>query len=117
MKHIVYLTNEYPKTGINGGGIGSFVQFLSRNLLKHGFKVSVVGINSSCHSLVENDGNICIHRLAKSSWKFAKFYDHTDRIIKKINELDRDVPIDIVEGSELNFAFFPKKTGPWGFAT
>jgi len=100
MKHIVYLTSEYPKKGLNGGGIGSFVQFLSRNLLKKGFKVSVIGINSTFDTEIENDDEISIYRLAKSRWKLAKFYDHTNRILKKINELDKEVPVDIVEGSE-----------------
>ena len=110
MKHIVYLTSEYPKKGLNGGGIGSFVQFLSRNLLKKGIKVSVIGINSNFDTVIENDDEISIYRLAKSRWKLAKFYDHTIRILKKINELDKEVPVDIVEGSELNFSFFPKNT-------
>ena len=110
MKHIVYLTSEYPKKGLNGGGIGSFVQFLSRNLLKKGIKVSVIGINSNFDTVIENDNEITIYRLARSRWKLAKFYDHTNRILKKINELDKEVTVDIVEGSELNFSFFPKNT-------
>ena len=43
--HICFITNEYPMKGINGGGIGSLVQFLSRMLVKKDIKVSVIGIS------------------------------------------------------------------------
>ena len=37
--HIVYLTHEYPKKGLNTGGIGYFVQFLARNIVKQNIRV------------------------------------------------------------------------------
>ena len=108
--HIVYLTHEYPKKDLNAGGIGSFVQFLARNLVKQNIRVSVIGINNESKDIVDVDGDISIYRLAKSNWKFGKFYDHTNRILSKINDLDKDESVNIVEGSELNFAFFPRTT-------
>jgi glycosyltransferase involved in cell wall biosynthesis len=108
--HIVYLTHEYPKKDINAGGIGFFVHFLARNLVKQNIRVSVIGINNESKDIVDVDGDISIYRLAKSNWKFGKFYDHTNRILSKINDLDKDESVDIVEGSELNFAFFPRTT-------
>jgi glycosyltransferase involved in cell wall biosynthesis len=48
--------------------------------------------------------------LPKSKWKFGRFYDHTKRILIKINEINSINTIDVVEGSELDFAFFFKKT-------
>jgi glycosyltransferase involved in cell wall biosynthesis len=108
--HIVYLTHEYPKKDLNAGGIGSFVQFLARNLVKQNIRVSVIGINNESKDIVDFDGDISIYRLAKSNWKFGKFYDHTNRILSKINDLDKDEFVNIVEGSELNFAFFPRTT-------
>jgi len=108
--HIVYLTHEYPKKDLNAGGIGSFVQFLARNLVKQNIRVSVIGINNESNDIVDFDGDISIYRLAKSNWKFRKFYDHTNRILSKINDLDKEESVNIVEGSELNFSFFPKKT-------
>ena len=108
--HIVYLTHEYPKKDLNAGGIGSFVQFLARNLVKQNIRVSVIGINNESKDIVDFDGDISIYRLAKSNWKFGKFYDHTNRILSKINDLDKDESVNIVEGSELNFAFFPRTT-------
>ena len=108
--HICFITNEYPMKGVNGGGIGSLVQFLSRMLVKKDIKVSVIGISKEFTNKNTFDQGVQIYRLAKSKWKIGKFYDHTIRILSKINELDKEEPLNIVEGSELNFAFFPKKT-------
>lgn len=108
--HIVYLTGEYPKKDVDGGGIGSFVQFIGRKLVEQGIRVSVVGINNTKSDESENDQGVAIYRLSKSSWKFAKFYDNTKRILKKIEALNLIEKVDIVEGSELNFAFFPSTT-------
>jgi len=108
--HIVYLTGEYPKKGVDGGGIGSFVQFIGRKLVEQGIRVSVVGINNTNADEHENDQGVAVCRLSKSTWKFAKFYDNTKRILKKIETLNSIEKVDIVEGSELNFAFFPRIT-------
>ncbi len=108
--HIIYLTNEYPKKGTNGGGIGSVVHFLGRQLVSKGIRVSVVGMNNCTMNENDNDNGVQVYRLAKSTWKFAKFYDNTKRILKKINEINSVHSVDIVEGSELNFSFFPKNT-------
>ena len=108
--HICFITNEYPMKGINGGGIGSLVQFLSRMLVKKDIKVSVIGISKEFTNKNTFDQGVQIYRLAKSKWKIGKFYDHTNRILSKINDLDKEEFVNIVEGSELNFAFFPKKT-------
>ncbi|WP_299060621.1 glycosyltransferase family 4 protein [uncultured Polaribacter sp.] len=109
-KHIIYLTNEYPKEGLDGGGIGSFVQFLGHGLTSKNIKISVIGINNINKDEHEKDKEIDIYRLARSKWKFGKFYQNTQRILSKIEEINKLYKVDIIEGSELNFAFFPKKT-------
>ncbi len=108
--HIVFLTNEYPKKGTNSGGIGSFVHFLAHQLISKDIKVSVIGINSNHTNEEEIDSKVEVYRLAKSNWKFAKFHQNSKRILKKIEEINRINTIDIVEGSELSFAFFPSDT-------
>jgi glycosyltransferase involved in cell wall biosynthesis len=108
--HIVFLTHEYPKKDMNGGGIGSFVQFLSRELIKENIRVSIVGLNNNNTYEESEDFGVNIYRVAKSKWLFGKFFQHTKRILSKIDELSKIEEVDIVEGSELNFAFFPKKT-------
>lgn len=109
--HICFLTNEYPKKEFNNGGIGSFVQFLARELVKTGINVSVIGINKYfLKEEEEEDHGVKIYRLSKSKWSYGKFYQNTKKVLNKIKELNSFNKIDIVEGSELNFAFFPKKT-------
>jgi glycosyltransferase involved in cell wall biosynthesis len=108
--HIVFLTNEYPKKGESHGGIGTFVKFLAENLVSKGVIVSVLGINNSLLDENTIDKKVSIYRLGKSNWKFGKFYHHNRKIQNKLKEIHLQNPIDIVEGSELNFAFFPKKT-------
>ena len=108
--HIVFLTNEYPKKDNPHGGIGTFVQFLANKLILEDIKVSVLGINNVFIDEFERDNKIDIYRLKKSKWKFAKFYDQNKRLQNKIHQINKENNIDIIEGSELNFAFFSKKT-------
>ncbi|MEE9409075.1 MAG: glycosyltransferase family 4 protein [Polaribacter sp.] len=108
--HICFLTSEYPREGQPHGGIGSFVKFLAKKLIDKGINVSVIGINNSYKNEIVEENGINIYRLKKSKWKFAKFYQQNNSITKKLKEIHAENKIDIVEGSELNFAFFSKKT-------
>ena len=108
--HICYITSEFPTKGLNGGGIGSVVKFLGEKLVKKNITVSVVGFYNVSSEEVDVTKNINIYRLPKSKWKFARFFDNKKRLLRKIKEINAVCKIDIVEGSELNFAFFPKKT-------
>ena len=108
--HICFITSEFPTKGLNGGGIGSVVKFLGENLVKKNIDISVIGFYNVTSEEIEVVNNINIYRLPKSKWKFARFYDNKKCLLKKINEINSVNTIDIVEGSELNFAFFPKKT-------
>lgn len=108
--HVCFLTNEYPKQGESHGGIGTFIKFLAENLVSQGLVVSVLGINNSLLDENTVDNKVSIYRLGKSNWKFGKFYHYNRKIQKKLKEIHLQDPIDIVEGSELNFAFFPNRT-------
>ena len=105
--HICFLTHEYPKKGHTQGGIGSVVQTIAKALIKKGHKVSVVGVGRYKDE-VENDGGVSVYRLEASNWKVANFIPNTKKLLKKLEEIHQQTPIDIVESSELNFAFFPK---------
>lgn len=108
--HIVYLTNEYPREGLNHGGVGSFVQFLGRALVAQGCTVSVVGINNKSSFEYEEDQGVQIYREPKSRWKYGKFVQHAQSVKHRLGQIHRKTPINFVEGSELSFAFLPKKT-------
>ncbi|MCF6182660.1 glycosyltransferase family 4 protein [Lutibacter sp.] len=109
--HLVFLTNEYPYKALPHGGIGTFVQNLARNLVKKGISVSVIGITSSDKNIGEElDEGVKIYSIKQSSAKFGKFIFNSFRIQKKIKEINKILAVDIVEGSELSFAFLPKRT-------
>ena len=108
--HLVFLTNEYPYKELSHGGIGTFVQNLARNLVKNNFKVSVVGVTKEGNEGVENDKGVLIYRIKQSNAKFGKFIFNSLNIRNKLKEIHSINTIDIVEGSELSFAFIPKKT-------
>ena len=108
--HICFITSEFPTEGLNGGGIGSVVKFLGEKLVKKNIDVSVVGFYTINSEQLEKVNGINVYRLPKSTWKFARFYDNIKNLLKKINEINTINTIDVVEGSELSFAFFPKKT-------
>ncbi|AOW19515.1 glycosyltransferase family 4 protein [Urechidicola croceus] len=107
--HIVFLTNEYPEKGESHGGIGSFVQNLSKNLVEKGFNISVIGISKSASTL-EYDNGVEIHRIQQSTAKFGKFIFNSKRVRNTLKNIHEKKSIDIVEGSELSFAFLPKNT-------
>jgi glycosyltransferase involved in cell wall biosynthesis len=56
----------------------------------------------------ENDQGVIIYRLKKQSRKGLTWYLHSQAINKKLHLLHSEKPIDIVEGTELAFAFIQK---------
>jgi glycosyltransferase involved in cell wall biosynthesis len=109
--HICFLTNEYPKEGFPHGGIGSFVKTLAVALVKNGIRVSVVGLNYALKNEEETIDGVHIYRLKKSNVKIISWYFNFKAINKKIKEIHKENPIDIVEASELGLAFIKKIKG------
>jgi len=109
--HICFLTHEYPKEGHPHGGVGTFVRTLSRNLVKEGIKVSVVGINYINTDEEGNDSGVMVYRLAPKILKGLTWYINSRIINKKIEDLHQRDPIDVIEGTELGLAFITKIRG------
>lgn len=106
--HICFLTNEFPKEGFPHGGIGSFIKTAATALAKKGIKVSVVGINYEAKEETEIIEEVKVYRLKKSTTKGISWYLNSNKISNKIKEIHKRDPIDIVEASELGFAFINK---------
>ncbi|MEP1487182.1 MAG: glycosyltransferase family 4 protein [Algibacter sp.] len=106
--HICFITSEYPKKGFAHGGLGSFVATLSKNLIKQGVKVSVVGINYINNTEFSIENGINIYRLKQKKIKGLTWLLNTRSINKKIKELHSEEPIDIIESAELGLAFLNK---------
>lgn len=103
--HICFLTQEYPKANLPHGGIGTFIQTISRELIKYGIHVSVVGANYLNSYEEENDQGVNVFRIPASHFKGLKWYINYRNINEKIREIHQKNPIDIVESTELGLAF------------
>ena len=106
--HICFLSHEYPKPGLNPGGVGVFLYTFSHSLVSAGHSVTILGANDSKEDEDQTNGNLRIIRfgtplLPGINWMF---------IAKKLNtylkEINKSKKIDIVEGSELALAFLTK---------
>jgi glycosyltransferase involved in cell wall biosynthesis len=106
--HICFLTNEYPKEGFPHGGVGSFVKNLSINLVGKGHTVTIIGINYTNINEVEYESNIKIIRLKKKKVKGLTWFLNHKKITQEIKKRHKENPIDIIETSELGFAFLTK---------
>lgn len=106
--HICFLTNEFPKDGFPHGGIGSFIKTLSTALIKEGIKVSVIGMNYVPTNETESRDSVTVYRLKSNSLKGISWYFNCKAIDKKIREIHKENPINIIESSELGFAFVNK---------
>jgi glycosyltransferase involved in cell wall biosynthesis len=106
--HIVFLTSEYPKLGFPHGGVGTFIQSLARWLVSCGHSVSVVGVNYSSMNEEQNDRGVKIFRLPKRNVKGLIWLLHSLDIGNKLKQIHRKEDIDIIEGTELSFAFIGK---------
>jgi glycosyltransferase involved in cell wall biosynthesis len=106
--HIVFITHEYPNINASNGGVGTFVQTLARWLVNKGNIVSVVGINNKNTNEESNDFGVRIYRLPKISVKGFTWLLQAKSINQKLLELNEINPIQIIEGTELAFAFLFK---------
>ena len=106
--HICFITSEFPKHGFPHGGIGTFVATIAPELIKKGIKVSVVGINYTNNTEIENYGGITVYRLAPKNIKGLSWYFKAQTIANQIKQINLTDKIDIVEVAEAGLAFLPK---------
>lgn len=104
--HICFISSEYPIW--KPGGVGSFLQTFSRAMVKTGHKITIVGIGVNEEETFINDEGVDIYRLPIPQISIGKFMSNTRRISTKIDVIDKQNKIDIVESAELGFAFIKK---------
>lgn len=109
--NICFLTHEYPKQGINPGGVGIFLSIFLPVLAKRGIKVTVLGANDS--NLLEDTviNGVRIIRIPNPKIKGINWWIIAKRLNQKLKEIHAQSPLNIVEGSELAFAFLEKPKG------
>lgn len=104
--NIVYLCREYPP--FPHGGIGTVTQSLARSMVDRGHKVTVIGVYSEITSeQIEEDHGVNVIRLGAAQLPVLNFIDNSWRLYKRLCELHKQLPIDVVEGQEAVFAFLP----------
>lgn len=108
--HICFLSQEFPKSGSVYGGIGTFLLTFSKHLVEAGHEVTVVGMIGKTHQEEFYQGVRLVY-FPLSQFKFLGWWRNFRRIGDYIINLHQRSPIDILEGSELNFAFMPKIKG------
>lgn len=105
--HIVFLSNEYPLW--SPGGIGSFLQTFGRSLVKNNHTVSIVGIGTKITEEIIEDKGVQLYRLPRKKGFLPDFIYNSLAINRKLKSLHKERLIDIIEASELGFAFISKK--------
>ncbi|MFJ1490994.1 glycosyltransferase family 4 protein [Capnocytophaga canis] len=99
MKHIAYITAEYPNKSMPpAGGIGSFVKVMADSLVKEGYKVTIF----LCFSEEDKewfDGDIRIVQIKKDNSKLA-FLKSRWRINRIIRKYIKKYDINIIESPD-----------------
>ena len=106
--HICFLSHEFPKPGLNPGGVGVFLYTFSQALVDAGHRVTILGSNDSENDEDKQIGNLRVIRFAKPSIRGLNWFYIAKLINSNLKEISRSHPIDIVEGSELSLAFLKK---------
>jgi glycosyltransferase involved in cell wall biosynthesis len=105
--HVCYISQEYPpETG--WGGIGSYTYEMAHALANEGHRVTVISRAVDQESVVD-DAGVVIHRVApKPNWDPIPIAWRMNRIwpgfawaaMRKLRQIHRSNPIDIVEAAE-----------------
>ncbi|MDR2926895.1 MAG: glycosyltransferase family 4 protein [Cytophagaceae bacterium] len=106
--HICFLSHEYPLWAT--GGIGSFIQSIGRGLVQNGHRVTVIGSSNLKDGDCIDDEGVSIYRLpAPKYFRKGSFIENAFKIKKKLKEIHREKPVDIVETGEAGLFFISRR--------
>lgn len=105
--HIVFISSEYPLW--QSGGKGTFIQTFARALVKRGHRVTVLGIGTEKSAIYDQDQGVHLIRLRKPILPKGRYLENWRRINTELKKINKTHPIAIVETSELDCAYLPKK--------
>ncbi|MDT0556053.1 glycosyltransferase family 4 protein [Patiriisocius hiemis] len=100
--HVAFISHEYPLWA--SGGIGSFLQTFGRALTKEGHKVTIIGAGTSSKEGCIDDKGVSLYRLPVSQNFIPGFIFNSIQLNKKLIEINKQHPIDVIEASELGLA-------------
>lgn len=105
--HVVFISHEYPLW--SPGGVGSFLQTFGRALVQRGHRVSIVGAGKSTSEEILEDEGVQLYRLPKKKGFIPTFVHNGIQLNKKLKQLHKAHPIDIIESAELGLALLSHK--------
>jgi glycosyltransferase involved in cell wall biosynthesis len=99
--HVCFLCNEYPPA--IHGGIGSFTQTLARGLVRHGHRVTSIGLYPIQREVSDEDRGVRVIRLPQGRIPGLRIATNCLRMREAVRRVHRESPIDLLEGSERSF--------------
>ncbi|MBW3466372.1 glycosyltransferase family 4 protein [Arthrospiribacter ruber] len=109
--HIVFLTNEYPLEGVIHGGVGTFLKLLCPELARRGHEVTVLGLGDVSQMQSVTVEGVKVITIPFSKTPKVKALFNFKKINKALEEINRQLKIDVVEGPEMSFSFIRKIPG------
>lgn len=119
--HICFASLDYPDEK-GGGGVGTYVQIIGRELVRQGHRVSVVALKrKDALSDVTDDKGVQVYRIQPGNihWYVSKLplignilalpvreMEYSNAVLKTVRKIDAKDPIDIVEGTETGAYWF-----------
>ena len=100
--HICFLCDEYPPG--RHGGAGSLTQTLARALVAGGRHVTVAGVYPIDRMVRDEDEGVVVIRLPQAGVRGASSIVNGLKLVRELKELNRQIPIDVIDGPELSFA-------------
>jgi glycosyltransferase involved in cell wall biosynthesis len=119
--HIGFIALDYPSE-YGGGGVGTLIQTLARELVKRGHHVAVIALATRGEPLSSNDEGVEVHRFRQGNlhWYFSKIPVIGDWGALSLRELERawggwqtiqklhkQQPFDVIEITEQGGFFLP----------
>lgn len=112
--NVLYICHEYPPAKLVGG-IGVFVRNIARQLVKHGNKVTVIGLYRQQESTDEFQDGVRVIRIAAREMFKVGWLIQRRLLARKIREIHKEIRFDIVETSDFDAGFWllPKLDMPF----
>ncbi|WP_026952135.1 glycosyltransferase family 4 protein [Algoriphagus mannitolivorans] len=109
--HICFLSHEYPKNGLNPGGVGVFLRGIAPKIVQKGHQVTILGANNTDQFEEYEEEGVRIIRVENPQLAGINWFLIAQKLNFHLKRIHRETPLDIVEGSELSFAFLSKISG------
>lgn len=99
--HIGFLLPEYPHDQIKTAcaGIGTSSKNIVEGILREKHKVSIFIYGQECNEIIK-EGNLTIHKIAKSEFKYLGFYFYRRKINSYLNKVILKENIELLEAPD-----------------